>query len=793
MGNPKLEKLQKKSRDKDLQRGEVSFTCNDSSVTCNESSKISLESEGIRLHFLRYGLFDYEVLEEDIKAPKAVLAGEEDAETFTLLRNDATGEVIDVNNETNKSTKGIALDEILVDSNPFKKYGMPKLENFGVARTALRNGYIYLINEEDSNEYYELKADQNGFLSHILWEYNKDENGEYLDVRKSEKEKISYKIVEKGKKLLMAFSPVQWSRDYFNEINGDDNKKKEIMQLIDCSGFPKDHQAEETALAIPFNQIKASFSPEHGYASTLEDNLKDIFITEREQTKIAEEGGDTNEILEDMFITFHDPIACADDILAGLANQNFRLKALVEAIQTGCTEDFAYDRISTMSTNPPKTPTEDYKNMFSLALASYQFVYNNKKSTKDYDGGSVADNLFESRYESQFPYQPSYQSYYDNENKSQQTNNARIKIKTGRRRKPKGFNYQFDGFVGNGLHREKVEGVLGVQQRRARREQLISYRNDLGNWIQSEYFNNILFMYIDNIYEYVVFGMAECYKYTAALYENPYDADRSLLLNANHKLEIDRYHESDQWIDWINKVRGKNKSTKNNLEILLTNDVTIKQVLMDGWVDLSNKFTGVITGMLSVHAVNKHYFNSKKVTNKRGIVNYQEILEEGYQKKLQKLNKIKIERTIDGKVVEAFTFSNTQGFQMNANAFGGNFDPNLTVTVMGPDNKLLSKFQTEAIEHIKHGGGKAPSSSGRFGGKKRPGKTYNELNIGDRVKTVTEDAFNDNTTNKINSQRYDERAFKILNSRGFTSLLTGLQVVNFSYASLSLFLSLIHI
>ncbi|WP_159258127.1 hypothetical protein [Tenacibaculum maritimum] len=83
MGNKKLEKLQRKSYEKDLKIAEYSFTCNQEEVICHESPKITVEGEGIRLHFFRYGLLDKATPVEDeidVEVEKAVIAKEDTAE-----------------------------------------------------------------------------------------------------------------------------------------------------------------------------------------------------------------------------------------------------------------------------------------------------------------------------------------------------------------------------------------------------------------------------------------------------------------------------------------------------------------------------------------------------------------------------------------------------------------------------------------------------------------------------------------------------------------------------------------
>jgi len=515
MEDLELEALQRASYEEDLKTAEYSFTCNDDGVICHESPKITIEGKGVRLSFLRYGVLDKATpvqYEEDVEAeePKAVIAGEETAEL--LVVNNKTDKVYAYDTTTHKLKEYAELDEVIVTKNKFEEYGVPKLENFNIARTALTTGYIYLINKENSNEYYELAVDEQGMLSHILWEYSKDkETGEYLDVRKQQKEKISYKIVKEKKKLYVAFSPVQWSRDYFNEINASDDKKKAVMKLIDCSGFPKDYQAEETADVLPFHQVKATFQYDHPYTNVLQENLNDIFITEREQTqKAEEEGGDANnDILEDMFITFHDPTAVADEICVGIDKEVTRLQAIMTSLQTGKPTE----EIFLLLMKGEKVPVEDSKTtrqiqyLFRLAQISYDFVYNNDDNTDTYGEKNVG--LIPNIYSL----------------------------------------WLLQAFYGHGgASKEKLEKILAVTERATQRAIINSYRDDLGNLMKSDYYQDALEYYFSGIADDVEDAKGIVAEHFIALGQYPNMYDRHLDLKNEYKLA------SDNWYKRINET-----------------------------------------------------------------------------------------------------------------------------------------------------------------------------------------------------------------------------------------------
>ncbi len=526
MGNPKLEKLQRKSRDKDLSRSELSFTCNDPDVICSESPRITIENEGVRLHFLRYGLFDKATpLEDelDVEAPEALIPDSEKTIRYTIGEN---GE------------KRIALDEVVVASNPFKAYGMPNLKQYGVARTALNQGYIYLINENDPDEYYELAVDQHGMLSHILWEFNKDDTGTYLDVRTAEREKINYKIIEEGKQMRMAFSPLQWSRGYFDEINASPEKKEALMTLIDCSGFPKDYQADPTADLIPFHQVKAAFPKQHPYGHVLQENLDDILVNENAQDQRAQEGGTANDILEDMFITFHDPIAAANDICASIEREIDRLKAIMLSCNTGIEEETFFQKLRTDQeiTLQQNDKAEQIKYMHTLAATTYRFIYDNPKLKEKYSTHKIKHRITTKGYN---PYAISNIEAYED---------------------PEG-----DYSLTKGISKEKIYKILGVEERRVQRECINAYRDDLGNFILADYYQDVFEVYdtgpIFNL-AYTKEAFAE-HLIALAHYPNHYDKDFDL---------ISLYQpEKDIWLKTINEsLSADTKVFKKSTKIMDT-------------------------------------------------------------------------------------------------------------------------------------------------------------------------------------------------------------------------------
>ncbi len=383
---------------------------------------------GIRLHFFRYGLFDRNAdgnNEEDVSGPSYT---DESKQCNAILIKDEKPEHFVVK-QSSTDQKSIELSEVEVLS----LKDLPNLENFHVARTAVNTGYIYLMNDEDPDDCYELYVNESGQLQYILWENNKGEDGEYLDQRKPSGKKWAYKLVKPGKKLWVAYSPIQWSRQYHHELNTNADKREKRMKLIDCSGIKKGEEDKQEDV-LSFKDVKAVFPKGHPRAFPLKDMLDDILADEKKQDSTGD-----NEVFEDMFVSLHDPIGCALDVSAILGTQITRQKAMIESIQTGRDLDIVYNRMLTGEKIPPPSVEEEQIGaMVNLALAQYQLIYSNSEMIDDYDGGKIG--------------------------------------------------------WGSGIYKPKLLNILGVEDRKKQRAVIRSLQNDLGVILDTDYYKKA---YID--------------------------------------------------------------------------------------------------------------------------------------------------------------------------------------------------------------------------------------------------------------------------------------------------------
>ncbi len=398
--NNKLEKNQQTSY---FQKGRsYRYTCSGAGVSTDHSSKIQALLPGTRLHFLRYGYFDKHS-EVDVGFH---IDGPETGNNYSVNE-------LDVSNGDMQST-----------------------DNFYVARTTLNEGFIYLLNESDTDDFHELAVNCCGGMSRVFWGNvgTLKRDGDYSDTRKSIVENIDYMLVDPKKKMWIAYSPVQWSIDFCNEIISNSDKRSEHMMLVDCAGIKK---GEETASehVLPFSEIKFVHYKSHPNHNRLEKEVKLINYGEN-----TEDAKDDNKIYEDMFITFHDPIGAANDIADLLSIEVLRQKAILEAIQSGRKEDEVLNRMLRGEVGKTVTSEEEQIGaMANLALTQYKLIYDDNQMINDYDGGDIGH--------------------------------------------------------GGGVYKPKLLKILGVEKRKKLREKIRKFQNDLGGVLEKDYFKNAYYVH----------------------------------------------------------------------------------------------------------------------------------------------------------------------------------------------------------------------------------------------------------------------------------------------------------
>lgn len=586
------------------------FTCQVGDIVSQPSPVIEVHKAGIHLHFLRYGLFDRNTpFDSDIEV---------DAPASPTITPYTHGSVIRMTNGTPELEIPLRQDQQLntyyptVNLEEVTVLGikeLPKNDNFYVARTAMREGYLYLIDEADpQNNFLEYEIDALGFLHTISFKKNKDTNGNYKEYRTASKKPVSHVTVKKGSNWSICYSPVQWGLQYLQKVTTDTDYRKKRMKRIACTGFTKGEEQTEDPHILPYYKADAVFDKESAYSGSYHKTLQQIYATER-----AEEVRGNNETLEDMFIILDDPLGCAKDMNEALSDKVLHHQALIAAIQSGETQQQAYDRISKGDIETPTPKKAYYGHIYSLALTTYQMIYNDAETIQKYDGGGQGKDFFEV-HPGDF------------------TINRRI-TKAGTVSTSK--NYQIA--LGHGVNREKIHGILGINQRAQTRSVVNSYRKDLATLLQSDYFKPTLDDYLHSGTEKCVEGRDTCMELLDHLGTTPMIYERHLLLPRE-------YTNSDQWVRWVWSIIDSDKESEHSgnsnaddfkgidpLYVLLGVGLNLEKIAGDKF-KTSQKIAGVYTKRL------KHLASLAFTTREQGGKSFQEI-DQMVEFTVKKLNK----------------------------------------------------------------------------------------------------------------------------------------------------------
>lgn len=477
-----------------------------------------------------------------------------------------------------------ALDSIDESSNVFSHYthskyseygnvqeltteGAPEVDGFFYGRTPLTSGFLYIIDAENSDRYYEYRVDDSGKFYPIYWKDNVNPTTKKVsDIRNSFKNAVPLRF-DADKSIWIAFSRHQWGVAYFRMFIEDETKREGVMLRVDCHGFSQENEGTEQCL--PYNQLGAQMycnpilDRTDVYYHLLADKIeKDVSLA-----RINYEGDletDSAAVKVDLFITLHSPISCAEDLFGHLEKSKRDLEVLKQHIYTG-QSDINDIRQKIIKGYVVKPISKEYSDLVTMAQLSYKLVYSEDKSIEKYDGGqkigySNKDTHFPKEYEEEqqrieIEKQRDQQASVD-WRKQRQTgaySNGYANFGKAAQRGSKSYRNEYEKSIGYGLYRPKVEYVLGAEQRAQIRQEIEEARNRLGSFIKSAYFKQELDSFIGGDIGKKIEGRAFVRFILSKLSENATFFDIDFLTQR----EIIR---SDEWISWVKAIE-KDDST----------------------------------------------------------------------------------------------------------------------------------------------------------------------------------------------------------------------------------------
>ncbi|MDY8138330.1 toxin VasX [Aquimarina sp. 2201CG5-10] len=464
----------------------------------------------VKLHFLRFGQLLDEPKESHLQAKVKTDGGQP--------QKDENGNII--------------LEEVIIAE--------PRLENFSTVRTGLNQGYIYIIDENKPNEPIEFKIDGYGNFSSVSWE---SQRGGVPDIRDVDGKTNTNGYYEADHNAIVwaAYSPIQWTKDYYDQMVGDMQKRQDRMIKIEANGFPLGTTQSNSNDISPYNGITTYFSSEN--RSLCRRIQQKIDIIQRQEER-SEENRNENpdhqepEIMTDMFITLDDPIGNANEISLHLASEIIMHRAIIESMQTG-TDVIDIHKRMLRGGQPGRLSgeKEQINAMFSLALTTYQLVYNDEEMIDDYDGGRIG--------------------------------------------------------WGRGIYKQKLLDVLGVEERKKQREKVNSFRDDLGTFLNSDSYKEAYLDYVEGSILNIIDGKFTIMQHLRLLVINPHDIDRTLDLK-------DEYENNHQWDPFIEETLKENE--EYSFHAVLNKQVDIDEETIKQSIDLANKFAAFVTASLETYA-----------------------------------------------------------------------------------------------------------------------------------------------------------------------------------------------
>ncbi len=489
-----------------------------------ESPPLDVVRAGVKLHFLRLGLFPYDT--EYGKDHFIIHAPDENSD----YNCDMT---YDIASKKFKQT----LEEVVVQTQLDPPKGATTPKNYEYRHTTLNEGYIYIFDDENKDFHKEYYVNSYSQLINISWESkNNKKEGAYKDVRKPTPR--DYKRVDDGHLvhknnavLWVAFSTVQWSVVYHEKLRTNCEYRANRMKKITCSGIEKGVQNEEAAHV---DNVFATFAYEnHAEAQRFKDKLERIAADEKQQK---------DDFYEDMFVTLHDPLSCAYKICEGIDREVTRLKSIIASIQTGKPDYELFPLLQEDKEIPKCQSIEETQIQYLhiLALISYKFIFDNPE-LKERHHAVKTDSI-------PIPIPGSHTP-------------LPIKITD------KPF------YINSGVSREKIEKVLGVKERKAQRTVINSYRNDLGDFMESDYYQNLYDDYIENIGDHQETAkiLVADHKLILGMYPNYFDRD----------LDLKEVYQpqNDKWYIKIGKTWGSEKGVFEKSTAILDKAISLGSII----------------------------------------------------------------------------------------------------------------------------------------------------------------------------------------------------------------------
>jgi hypothetical protein len=480
------------------------FSVEVAGVTADERPLLEAKKPGVSLNFLRYGAFSprwyYKTAFIDVNAP-------EDDRSYEYHPTEEGTDEVNPNDP-------IELDEVFITAErefPAPSDKASKLNTAQYRVTGINEGYIYIHEEGKENFWLEFAVDTYGFLHPILWEDNINEDGNYKDVRDNiSNETLTSHLIKEGTKIWVTLSQAQLSIEQLQKYAENPDSFERLQSLV-CNPIEKTSDISERKEECfrAFNEFTASYTVyEKDNTRVLQSRLDHIA-----QLEYPESRDEEDTTYEDLFILLEDPVQCANDLTDVIDGEMAWLKALTDTLKTGKSAYDIYDELmklpvySDSTVNVSSEEADEISYIFALALTTYKFIYDNEELEDDF-----------SRKHGEW-------------------------------------------YLNHGIDDQKLDKILAITKRKNQRDLINNLRDDLGNFLKSEYYNTGLKDFKEGAYPMQEIGKGFIADHLGTLVVHPTMIDRHLLLTSEYKPYEDK---------WIKQVR---KTITGNSEFTVINEL----------------------------------------------------------------------------------------------------------------------------------------------------------------------------------------------------------------------------
>ncbi len=269
--------------------------------------------------------------------------------------------------------EGVGKDEFMPLETPKGAPDVEGLSNYVYASTSLRPGFLYVINESDSDGWSEWEVGLGGWLKEI------DKSQAESDFRKvtSDAVVIDQYVAEPTDVLWFAYSEIQWSADYFKSMRDDSSKRGTRMQKYDLIKHVNNESQNDAA---SWDIMKNNFL-------IIPENKLDYNATQQNYTIASfDETNNTESYKLDAILCLHDPVGVLEELSNYLRYLWIEMDSLLISMKTGITLSEAENCLRNNKDPRKLQNIEDLKQieaLYNIGVNLRGVAYANDKNRED--------------------------------------------------------------------------------------------------------------------------------------------------------------------------------------------------------------------------------------------------------------------------------------------------------------------------------------------------------------------------------------------------------------------------